>query len=117
MDATMQVDAFFAGRGHEWAIHEQLKERLTERFPGVSIRVMKTCIAYDDPSPFVYISFPPRKYMRGLVVTISLREKMDHPRFFSVVPVSASRCTAHIRVEEETEIDEELLGLIAMSHR
>ncbi len=55
--------------------------------------------------------------MGGLIVIISLRETMAHPRFFMVVPISKHRFTVHIHLKEESEIDEELMALIALSRR
>ena len=117
MDRLALIDVFFAGRPDAWTLHEKLMERILVRFPDSAVRVMKTCIAYDNPKPLVYVSFPPKKSMRGLLVSISLRERMEHPRFFMIVPISKSRFTVHIHIEEESQIDDELLELIALSHR
>ena len=118
MEARLaEIDAFFAGKREAWMMFERLRERISVRWPSVKLRVMKTCIAFDNLKPFVYVSFPPRKSMRGLFVTISLRERMEHPRFFMVVPVSKTRITVHIHTEDDSAIDDELLDLIALSLR
>ena len=117
MDIRVQTDIFFAGRPEAWALFERLRAALAVRWPAAQLRVMKTCISFDDPKPFVYVSFPPKKSMRGLLLSISLRQRMEHPRFFMVVSVSASRVTVHIHIENERQIDDELLELIALSHR
>ena len=117
MDIRVQTDMFFAGRPEAWALFERLRAALAVRWPAAQLRVMKTCISFDDPKPFVYVSFPQKKSMRGLLLSISLRQRMEHPRFFMVVPVSASRMTVHIYLENERQIDDELLDLIALSHR
>ena len=117
MDAQAQFDAFFAGKPQEWAIAEALRSALTSRWPGTQLRAMKTCISFDDPRPYCYLSHPPRKGMRGVLVTFSLPEPMEHPRFFMVVPVSKGRYTVHVLLDDPSGIDGELLGLIALSRR
>ena len=117
MDIIAQIDAFFAGKPAQWALFEALRERVLARYPDTGLRVMKTCVAFDDPKPYLYVSFPPRKHMAGLWLSIGLREAADHPRFQMVVPVSQTRLTAQIHLQDADAIDEELLALIAASHR
>ena len=117
MDIIAQTDAFFAGKPEAWALFEALRSRVLARWPDTGLRVMKTCIAFDDPKPYLYVSFPPRKYLAGLWLSISLREAAEHPRFAMVVPVSKARYTVHIHLQDADAIDEELLSLIALSLR
>jgi len=117
MDTIAQIDAFFAGKPQTWELFEVLRLRILNAYPQAQLRVMKTCIAFDDPKPFVYVSFPPKKSLSGLWMSISMREMMNHSRFAMVVPVSKSRFTAHIHLPDQSAIDDELLALIAMSHR
>lgn len=117
VDVVAQIDGFFAGKPREWALFEVLRARVRERYPQSVLRVMKTCISFDDPKPYLYVSFPSRKRYDGLWLSISLREAAAHPRIEMVVPVSKVRCTAHIHLREEAEIDDELLAMIASSHR
>jgi len=112
-----QMDAFFAGRPEEWAICEALRTAILARWPGTSIRVMKSCVSFDDPKPFCYASHPPRKSMQGLLVTFSQTEFARHPRFFMVVPINKKRNTVHVLVEDASRVDEELLGFLAASRR
>ena len=117
MDVIAQIDAFFAGKPAQWTLFEALRSRVLMRYPDTDLRVMKTCVAFDDPKPYLYVSFPPRKRMEGLWLSISLREMAEHPRFAMVVPVSRTRFTAHIHLPDADAIDEELMSLIALSHR
>ena len=78
---------------------------------------MKTCIAFDDPKPFCYVSFPKKKDESGLFISISLREPLTHARIAMLVPISKMRYTAHIPVKDDSDIDEELLALVALSRR
>ena len=117
MDTIAQIDAFFAGKPQQWRIFEMLRIRMIAAWPQAQLRVMKTCVSVDDPRPFAYVSFPPKKSLPGLWLSISLREEMTHPRFAMVVPVSKSRYTVHIHLPDEEAIDDELLSLIALSHR
>ena len=117
MDIIAQIDAFFAGKTGCWMVFERLRKAVHGAYPSVQLRVMKTCIAFNDPKPFAYVSFPPKKSLPGLWLSISLREAMEHPRFAMVVPVSQSRYTVHIHLPDEDAVDEELLSLIALSRR
>ena len=117
MDTIAQIDAFFAGKGEQWALFDALQTALNSRYPDMQIRVMKTCIAFDDPRPFLYVSFPKKKAMSGLILSVSLTEMMRHPRFFMVVSISKSRFTVHIHLKNTREIDGELLELIDASRR
>ena len=117
MDILAQTDAFFAGKGTQWKVFEAVRAAILARYPSSSIRVMKTCIAFDDPKPLCYVSFPPKKSMGGLMLTISLKALMQHPRFYMVVPVSKRRFTVHIHIADESQVDQELMDLIALSHR
>ena len=117
MDMIAQTDMFFAGKTEAWTVFESLLQRIVDIYPQTQLRVMKTCIAFDDPKPFLYVSFPPKKSLQGLWLSVSLREMMTHPRIAMLVPVSKSRCTAHIHLPDAQGIDDELLALIALSHR
>ena len=117
MDERAAFDAFFAGRPQEWEPAEALRTALLERWPGTTQRAMKTCMSFDDPKPYCYLSHPPRRGMRGVLVTFSLPEPMEHPRFFMVVQVSKRRFTVHVLLEDASQADEELLGFIAASRR
>ena len=117
MDTIAQIDAFFAGKPQKWALFEEIRKYVCSAHPETSLRVMKTCISFDDPKPYLYVSFPKRKSDEGLLLTISLQEAMSHPRFAMVVPVSKNRFTVHIPVKDISELDKELLSLIALSRR
>ena len=122
MDTTAQVDLFFARKPRQWALFEALRTALCEAYPQTQLRVMKTCIALVDPKPYCYVSSPRPAMANGkpdeaLLLTISLRQRMDHPRFAMVVPISARRFTVHMVISREEEIDGELLALIGLSHQ
>ncbi|MBQ7052019.1 MAG: hypothetical protein IJN79_04415 [Clostridia bacterium] len=111
-DETAAVDAFFAGRVQAWTLFDALSRAVRSAYPGAKLRVMKTCIAFDDLKPFLYVSFPPRKSMQGLWLSIGLREAYDHPRIAMLVPISKTRFTAHIHLTCAQEIDAQLMQLI-----
>lgn len=122
MDTIAQVDAFFAGRPGQWALFEALSRALIVRYPGTQVRVMKTCIAFEDQKPYCYVSFPPKSLARDrgehpIQVSISLSERMEHSRFAMVVPISKRRFTVHIVLGGQEEIDGELLSLIELSRQ
>jgi len=117
MDILAQTDAFFAGRKAQWRLFDALRQAVMDRYPDAQLRVMKTCIVFDDPKPFLYVSIPKKKAMAGLMLSVSMREAAAHPRFLMVVPVSKTRFTVHIHVALPEEIDEELLEWIGHAHR
>ena len=110
MDEVFETDAFFAGRPLEWAIFEALHTRILERWPQTKTQVMKTCVRFGDPKPFVYVSHPPRKSMTGLLVTFSLRAPGQQERYFMVVPINSRRSTVHVLLEGPQEADGWLLA-------
>ena len=79
MDVIAQTDAFFAGKPGAWLVFETIKEKMIARWPQTQLRVMKTCIVFEDKKPYLYVSHPPRKGMRGVWLSISLRERGNHP--------------------------------------
>lgn len=117
MDTIGQIDAFFSGKPERWALFDALQRALQCIYPDMQLRVMKTCIVIEDPNPFLYVSFPPRKRIKGLWLSISLHEAMEHPRIAVLVPVSRTRYTAHVHLEDEQGINRELLELITLGHR
>jgi len=117
MDGIAQTDAFFAGKPKQWELFETLRKNLCAAYPNTRLRVMKTCISFDDPKPYCYVSLPKKKVEDGLLVSVSLRERMAHPRILMLVPISKTRFTAHIPVRDVTEIDEDIVAIIALSRR
>ena len=117
MDEQAAFDAFFAGKPEEWAAAEALRTALMARWPGTTMRAMKTCLSFDDPKPYCYLSHPPRRGMHGVMVTFSLPEPMENPRFFMVAPINKRRCTVHVLLDDASQADEELLAWIAASRR
>ncbi len=95
-----------------------LVDRIAGEWPGTRLRTMKTCVSFDDPKAYLYVSEARRSMTGGrpgLLLTFGLPEPMRHPRFEQIVPVSAKRYTIHMTVCEESELDEELIGILAMS--
>ena len=121
MDILAQADAFFDGNRERWELFEALRQSLLRAWPQTSLRVMKTCIAFDDPKPYCYVSLPRRSMLSGrnqssLLVSVSLDAPQENPRFFAVAAVSKRRYTAHIILQNCGEIDDEFLGWVARSH-
>lgn len=116
MNIAVQTDLFFAGKPESWTLFEAFKEAMFSAWPNTQLRVMKTCISFDDPKPYCYVSYPPRKTMKGILVTFGLRERREHPRFFEVTPISKNRFTVHVFVSAADEIDEQLIGFIKEAH-
>ena len=50
------------------------------------------------------------------MVTLSSPERVDSPRVAQQVEIRPGRWTVHVAVGQEAELDDELLGWVAMSH-
>lgn len=116
MDGVMEAELFF--KPEVRGLFAVLAERMADEWPDTRLRTMKSCISFDDPRPYLYVSAARRSMTGGrpgLLLTFGLPEAMQHARFAQVVPVSAKRYTIHMTVREVSEIDDELVGIIAMS--
>lgn len=116
MDADTLL--FFSAEPRALTLYQAFEEAVLSRFPSVRVKVCKTLISFSDRFGFAYVSLPRRKFRpRGsLLVTLGLPFRLDSPRVFQAVEPYPGRWTIHVVVTDESEIDEELMSFVAMSH-
>ncbi len=114
MDQIAAADVFFAGRPQEWAVYEALRTQLTARWPETALRVMKSCVSFDAPRPYAYLSHPKRRADAGKVIlTFGLRRRLADARVFMAAEAAPGRFTHHVLLGDASQIDEQLLAWIS----
>lgn len=112
---------FFDGKPKELELYERLAREILARWPGSEIRVQKTQISFYEGRMFACASMAPvrRRAERPehfITVTFGLDHPLDDPRAVAV-QVRPNRFTHHVIVGDAGEIDDALLGWIAMGKR
>lgn len=115
----MTVDAllFFNDRPELVPLYAAFDEALAARFGPQEPRVQKTQITYVNPRVFACVSLPRRKGEKGILVTLGLGRRLEHPRIAVATEPYPGRWTYHIPVSGAEEIDEELLGWVEEAYR
>lgn len=113
-----EIGAFFDGRPEERAVYDALEEALRDRYPEMTFRVQKSCVAFDDPRPFCYASLQRCGGRRGpyLLVTFGLEAPIADPRVAVVTQPYPNRWTHHVPVAAPGEVDDQLLAWIDWAH-
>ncbi len=97
-------------------LYEAFKDRLTEAFPEVKIKVSKTQISFFNRHMFAMVSLPTRRKKdwpkEFVMVSFGLPCQVDSPRIAMSVEAYPNRWTHHVILESADGIDEELLGWI-----
>ena len=117
---SMDILSFFDGKGYELGLYEVLAGKLLATYPNTEIRVQKTQISFYDRRMYACASLTPvrrkaERPARFITVTFSLDAPLSSARVLAV-QVRERRWTHHVLVGGEKEIDEELMGWVAMSH-
>lgn len=113
--------AFFVGKPHALALYEAFARWALAAFPGTELQVRKTQISLVDRRMYACVSMMRARRKAELppeyvVVTLSSPERVDSPRVAQQVEIRPGRWTVHVAVGQEAELDDELLGWVAMSH-
>lgn len=94
-------------------IYEALSERLTERYPDMTIKVSKTQISFYNQHMFAMASTSKKRKKdwpkEFVMVSVGLPYCLKNGRVLASVEIYPSRWTNHVAVTRTTEIDEELL--------
>ena len=110
MDAIAAVDLFFSGKEKEWSLCDALRNALAKRWPDTQARLMKTCISFDDPKPYCYVSYPRRRCDEGaIVVSFLMRRVISSERVDAVAKISVGRYTHHMLVRKIQDVDSRLI--------
>ncbi len=117
---TQDALFFFDGKPLELELYTALAERLLSAWPGAEVRVQKTQIGFYDPGLFACVSFAPvrrraERPERFITVTFGLDAPLEDPRALPV-RVRPNRWTHHVILGRVEDIDDRLLGWLAMAH-
>ena len=121
MEYTADELLFFDRLPRFLPVYAELKEKLSARYPEMTVRVTKTQISFRSRHVFAMVSLPyrrkkewPKEY---LMVSFGLPAPNPSPR----IPASAEACpgrwTHHVLVERAEDLDAELLGWIGEAHQ
>ncbi len=101
---------------HLLPLYEAFKDRLTEAFSEVKIKVSKTQISFFNRHMFAMVSPPTRRKKdwpkEFVMVSFGLPYRADSSRIAVSVEAYPNRWTHHVILESADGIDEELLGWI-----
>lgn len=117
----MQAAAFFDGKPRAYGLFEALAKMLADTYPATQIQVKKTQVSFVDRHIYACASMMRAKRRSELpdeyvVVTFSSPGPIDSARVAQQVQIRPGRWTVHVVVGEESELDDELLGWVEVSH-
>lgn len=119
----MAADEFLFWNGYPnmLPVYEVLRERLTARYPEMTIRVSKTQISFYSRHMFAMASTSKKRRRdwpkEFVMVSFGLPGRVESPRVLAAVEAYPGRWTHHLAVTAAAEIDEELLGWIDEAYR
>ena len=121
MEITSDELVFFDRLPRYLPVYTELKERLEERCPGMTVKISRTQISFRSRYVFAMVSLPyrrmkdwPKEY---LMVSFGLGCRRESPRIVQSVEAYPGRFTHHVIVERAEELDEELLGWLDEAYR
>lgn len=99
-------------------LYEALKSKLEYFYPGTTITIQKTQIAFRmNGRPYCRIWLPTFRRIKGLpnlymMITLGLRHRLESTRIAQAVEPYPDRWTHHIPIFTESDLDEELFSWI-----
>lgn len=116
-DITSSELDFFLKGDDKLPIYLRLREAFLAMAPGCRIQVHKTCISFRAPRPFVYVSLPFRKNLKGwppahLVLSFSSGEPLEHNQVFDSVLIRPGLYTVHAIVTADRLLEGGLQDLV-----
>lgn len=108
----MTLDEFFDGRDHARTIFERLRSTLEALGPCV-VRVSRSQVSFRHHKPFAW-AWTPDRYLRGkhlapLVLSISVRDRIESPRWKEVAEPVPGRFMHHLELNSADDIDFEVV--------
>ena len=103
------VDEFFDGSASARAIFDRIAA-MVGSFDDVETRVSKSQIAFRHQFGFAYV-WRPARYLRTnvpAVLSVVLSERVDSPRFKSVVHVAPGKWMHHLELRRPDQVDNEV---------
>ena len=114
----MTVESFFEGREAELRIYRALETAVRRLIPDMTVRVLKSCVSFDDVRPFCYVSLQRCGGRKGayILASFGLEAPIADPRVAAVVEPYPNRWTHHVPVGDPAEVDDQLLAWIDWAH-
>jgi hypothetical protein len=113
--AVEGLDEFFVGYDGSRPIFHALRAAI-EAIGPVELRVSKSQIAFRRRVAFAW-AWIPDKYLRGghapLVLSVSLRQRDDSPRWKEIVEPSPGRFMHHLELHSIADVDDEVRDWLA----
>lgn len=109
---------FFSKMPEIIELYESLKHMLLDRYPGTSISVQKSQIAFrSNGHPYCRVWLPTFRKIKGfsgsyMIITLGLRRRLESPRVVQAVEPYPDRWTHHIPINSISELDIELFAWI-----
>ena len=111
---TISLEEFFAGAPDARALHQAVAD-MVAGLGGADQRVTKSQVAFRRRRGFAY-TWRPGQYVRSdvpLVLSLALPERVDSPRFASVVHPAPHVWMHHLELTDVAQLDDEVRGLLA----
>ena len=114
----MTAVEFFAGHPQELCAYRALEEAVRARIPDMTVRMMKSCVAFDDGRPFCYVSRQRCGERKDayILVSFGLDAPIADSRIAAAVEPYPNRWTHHVPVGDPEEVDAQLLAWIDWAH-
>lgn len=103
---------FFQGSPESQALCVALLQKLDGALDAYQIRESKTQLSLYSGCMFACISYPKSKKQGKLLVTFGLGSKVLSERIWQSVEAYPGRWTHHVLLNDASQIDDELIGLI-----
>lgn len=116
-DITSAELDFFLDDTDKLPIYLRLREAFCQMAPDCQVRVHKTCVSFRAPRPFVYVSLPFRKNLKGwpsahLVLSFSAEAPLAHPQVLDAVLIRPGLYTIHAVVPDAGPLEPGLAGFV-----
>lgn len=116
MDSSFEEVFFFRDDSSALTVYGVFRDALLTRWPQCVIKCSKTQISFTDGVDFAFASYPPRKLLGAVLISLGLRAPLNNPRVFAQSEPYPQRWTVHIIVHSVEEVDAELLDWLDDAH-
>jgi hypothetical protein len=107
----IDADSLFGHGSIANDLFQALDARMEQEFPHATVTLHKTQVSYRNGRTFAAAWVPyGRSGGKDIMVSFSLRRKLEHPRIHDAIPHSANRCVHHVVISRAEEIDDELMN-------
>lgn len=111
---------FFNKMPQAQPLFDTFVRKLTSVYDGLIIRVQKSQISFANKHSFAFVWLPTSK-IKGrpdvyIIISFGLDHQLLDPRIEEAAEAYPNRWTHHVIIENESEIDEQLMGWIKQAH-